>query len=155
MQTGVVVAEIMTRKPITIPRNISVRTAAQLMKEKRVGSLLVVENNELQGILTKSDIIKEVVAEAKNPQDIRAEDIMTRAVITTKPHQDVFDALVLMKDNDVRHLPVLDEEALAGFVTIKDIIKINPALLEIVREDINLREEERKLRAKPFEPQEL
>lgn len=155
MQTGVAVAEIMTRKPVTIPPNLSVRTAAQLMKEKSVGSLLVEENHELLGILTKSDIIREVVAEAKDAQDIRADDIMTRAVITTRPDKDVFEALVLMKDNDVRHLPVLEKDALAGFVTIKDIIKINPALLEIIRDDINLREEERKLRAKPFEPREL
>ncbi len=153
MQTGLAVADIMTRRPVTVPRNLSVRSAARIMKEKGVGSLLVVEQEELLGILTKSDVIQEVVAEAKDAEKVTVGDIMTAAVITIQPAQDVFDALVLMKENNIRHVPVLEKDALAGFLTIKDVVKVNPDLFEIIRENIDLREEERKLQANPFEPQ--
>lgn len=155
MRTGLVVADIMTRKPVTTPRNLSVRAAAKLMKDTGVGSLLVVEDEQLEGILTKSDIIRDVVAEAREAHSVQVEDIMTQAVITVGPQQDVFEALVLMKENDVRHLPVLEEEVLVGFLTVKDIVKVNPELFEIISESINLREEERKLKLNPYEPQEL
>lgn len=155
METGLCVAEIMTRKPITVPRNLSVRSAARIMKDKGVGSLLVTENGDLLGIMTKSDVIREVVAEARDAANITVGEIMVDAVITITPEKDIFDALVLMKDNDVRHLPVLDDDVLAGFLTIKDIIKVNPALFELIRDNIELREEERKLQAHPFEPQTL
>ena len=152
MKTGLVVADIMTRKPVTIPKNLSAKSAAQIMKQKNVGSLLVVENEELLGILTKSDVVAEVVAEGRDPQNVNVEQIMTQAVITIQPHKDVFEALVLMKENDIRHLPVLEEDLLAGFLTIKDIIKINPELFQLIKDSIELREEERKLRTNPFEP---
>ena len=153
MRTGLSVAEIMTRRPVTIPKNLSVRAAAQIMKQQGVGSLLVVEADELLGILTKSDILQEVVAEARDAEQLRVEEIMTEEVIIIKPSQDVFEALETMKDNDVRHLPVIEEEALVGFLTIKDVVKVNPALFEIIHEEITLREEERKLQASPFEPE--
>ena len=152
METGLCVADIMTRKPVTVPQNLSVRESARLMKNKGVGSLLVTENDELLGILTKSDVIREVVAEGLDAREVTVGDIMVSAVITVAPDKDIFDALVLMKDHEVRHLPVLDADALAGFLTIKDIIKINPALFELIRDNIELREEERKFQANPWEP---
>ncbi len=152
MRTGVRVREIMTRKPITASKDCSIRFCAQVMKEKNVGSLLITQDQHLLGVLTKSDIITEIVAEGRLPASVPAEEIMTQEIITIHPDKDLYHALVLMKNNDIRHLPVIEQDALIGYITIKDIIKINPALFELIRDTIYLREEERKIRAHIDEP---
>lgn len=152
MKSGLSVGELMTRSPITVPRTLSIQSAAKLMSDKNVGSLLVVENDELLGILVRADIIRNVVALAKNPAEIIVSDIMTDTVFTTTPDMDVLDALEIMADRDIRHLPVLHNDELAGFITAKDIVKVNPELFELLSDSIVLREEERKLKHSPFEP---
>jgi CBS domain-containing protein len=152
MKSGLEVGELMTRNPIVIPKTLTIQAAAKLMSEKKVGSLLVVEEEDLSGIIVRADIIREVVALAKNPAEVQVADIMTEAVFTTTPNVDILDALQLMADNDIRTLPVLKGDELVGFITAKDILKVNPELFELLSDNIVLREEERKLQYEPFEP---
>ena len=65
-------------------------------------------------------------------------------MITISPTKDIYDALKVMRDFNVRHLPVLDKGKFLGFLTIKDILKIQPQLFEIIVEKFELREESRK-----------
>ncbi len=145
MKTGLSVADAMTKKPIQVPKNITVRECARIMRDKDIGSLLVVEEQDLLGIITEEDVVERVVAEGLDPETMCAEDIMTEELITAPPEKDIVDALALMRDHDLRHLPVLSEGQLVGFLTAKDILKIEPQLFEILLDSIDLREEERKL----------
>lgn len=137
----------MTRKPATINKNQTVKEACQIMKELKVGSLLVIEKKELLGLLTEKDIVIKVASTDAKASDFNVEDIMTplKSLITTTSNQDIDIAIMLMKDNDVRRLPVVDQDELVGIITSKDILKIEPALFEHVYDNLELREQDRKL----------
>ena len=132
------VGEAMTTKPVCVAPNLSILSVAHLMREKDVGSVLIKDGDNLLGILTEWDFVHRVVAQGLNTQDTPVSDIMVQDLITISPRMDVFDALRLMRDTKIRHLPVLEEETLVGFITIKDILKIQPQLFEIILEKYEL-----------------
>jgi len=145
MMTGLSVIDVMTKKPIRIPKNLTVRECARIMRDKDVGSILVVEGEDLLGLITESHIVERVVAEALDAETTTVQQVMTSQVITVSPEKDIRVAIELMRDHDVRHLPVLFEQKLVGFLTIKDVLKVQPQLFELLLDSIDLREEERKL----------
>jgi signal-transduction protein with cAMP-binding, CBS, and nucleotidyltransferase domain len=91
-----------------------------------------------------TDIIRNVLAKGINPLDVIVEDVMQTKIITLNPHQDMYDALQLMKKYNIRTLPVVEDGKLKGLLTLKDILKIQPTLFEVIAEKIELREESRK-----------
>jgi CBS domain-containing protein len=147
LRTGYKVCDAMTRKPVAVSQETSVKDAARLMQEKDVGSLVVKEGDLLKGYITEQDVIHKVVASALDPITIKVRDVMNTKVATIEPGKDIFDALVKMRDLDVRQLPVIDPEnndKLVGLLTLKDVLKIQPQLFELIVEKISLREEEHK-----------
>lgn len=144
MKTGYQILDVMTTQPIKITPNQTVQEAARVMKERGVGSLLVSANGKLEGILTEKDIVVKLTVQGNHPADVHIRDIMTKDVISIEPGRDLYDAIVLMKNSDVRRLPVMDEDVLMGIITLKDILKIEPALFELVQENIVIREKDRK-----------
>lgn len=134
VDTGCCVGEVMTTKPVCIPKNLSIYSTAHLMREKNVGSVLIKEGHELLGILTEWDFVHRVVAQDLNTQDTPVSQVMVQDIITVSPRMDIFDALRLMRDTKIRHLPVVEDGRLVGFITIKDILKIQPQLLELIDE---------------------
>ena len=145
MRSGLSVGDAMTQKPIQVPSNLTVRECARIMRDKDVGSLLVTKEDHLEGIITEEDIVERIVAAGEDPERMCAKDIMTEEIVTIPPQADIVEALALMRDHDVRHLPVLSQGLLVGFLTAKDVLKIEPQLLELLVDSIDLREEERKL----------
>ena len=91
----------------------------------------------------KAEPDKEVKAKTvvKTAEKTKVEAIMIKDVITIQPDADIYDALMLIKDEDIRQLPVLDGKKLVGLLTVKDILKIQPQLFELVADKISLREE--------------
>lgn len=144
MKTGYQILDVMTTQPIKISSSDSVQSAARVMKEKGVGSLLVTKESDLIGILTEKDIVVKLTVPGYHPSDVTVNQIMTKDVITIEPGRDLYDAIVLMKNSDVRRLPVMDDDVLMGIITLKDVLKIEPALFELVQENINIREFDRK-----------
>lgn len=155
MKSGLCVGELMTRDPICIPKTLGVQVAAKIMNDKSVGSLLVTDGDLLEGIIVRADILREVVAYSRDASELSVADIMTQDLLVATQEMDVLDALTLMADHDIRTLPVLEDEELVGFITAKDILKVNPELFELISETFVLREEERKLNASPFEPRDV
>lgn len=141
------VSDIMTRKPVIVNMGTSVKDACVAMKEQKVGSLLVVQEGKLKGLLTEKDVVFKVASTDAKASDFNVEDIMTKTdeIITTSSNQGIDIAIMLMKDNDVRRLPVIDNEELVGIITSKDILKIEPALFEHVYDMFDLKENERKI----------
>lgn len=144
MNTDFKVIDAMTTKPIQVTSDTSIIECARLMKEHDVGSILVLEDKKLRGIITEHDIIRKAIAEDKEVRSMKASDIMSVNVYTIEPSANLFDAIQLMTELDIRHLPVVNNGEFMGFLTAKDILKIEPALFEIMVQDFELREEERK-----------
>lgn len=140
------VCDAMTHRPVTVRSGATLARCAVLMKNKRVGSLLIKDDHSLLGILTETDIVRKAVAGNKTPGELTAGDIMTKRVVLISPEKDIFEALNKMRDHDVRHLPVVDGKKLVGLLTLKDVLKIEPQLFDLLVETIELREEERKMR---------
>ncbi len=155
---GVKVGDIMTRNFITANPKISIKDAAKLMTKKRVGSLILTEKEELKGILTEKDIIWALSKKSKKDlADVKAKDICTKKITTIKPSADITSAIKLMRKKKFRRLPVVLKKKVIGYLTLKDILRIQPELFEIAREHkalTEIKEESQKIKrkqeAKPF-----
>ncbi len=146
MRTGYKVIDAMTTRPITAAADDTLYAIAQLMKEKKVGSVLLKDGERLAGIVTEFDLVRKAMAEAMDVRETPVNRIMTAAdeMAVVDPGMDVFDALNVMRERDVRHLPVLDAGKLAGFITVKDILRIEPELFDIIVDKYEIREAHRK-----------
>jgi len=144
MKTGYKVTVAMTKSPITTtPENV-LSDCAKQMESKHVGGLLIIDNEKLKGVITEQDIVRKAIAKGKDPKNTKVRDVMETKVITISPDKDIYDALVMMRDNNIRHLPVLHKNEMLGLLTIKDILKIEPQLFDLIAEKFELREERRK-----------
>jgi len=99
----------------------SLADVAQMMKEEDVGSVPVVEDDRLIGILTDRDIIVRAVAERVDPQSISVGDVASRELVTVEPDQDLDEALSLMARHRVRRLPVVADGRLVGILAQADV----------------------------------
>lgn len=107
----------------TIRPNATVFEAVQAMVDANSGSLLVTEGDEIAGIITERDYLRRVAIEGRTSKDTLVSDIMTSPVIYVEPSCDLNEALALMTDRRIRHLPVVDDDAIAGLVSIGDLVK--------------------------------
>jgi len=137
MKIGVKVGDVMTRNFVSARPEILVLSAIRLMVKRRVGSLILEENGILKGILTEKDIMW-ALSKKKDLTGVKAGDICIRKITTIKPSADIYDAIVLMKKKKFRRLPVTVNKKVIGYLTLKEILKIQPELFEIAREGYNL-----------------
>jgi CBS domain-containing protein len=107
----------------TTSRGSTVLEVLELMKEKRIGSLLVLDGDEVVGIFTERDYARKVGPSRMKPEETRVEEVMTRDLITVTPNQTVRECMVLMTENHIRHLPVMDKGRLVGIISIGDVVK--------------------------------
>lgn len=143
MAKETIVKEAMKTNLVLIKATASVLEAAKLMKNRKIGNVIVVENNQPIGILTESDILRKVVAEGKNVKDIIIKNIMSTPVIVIDPYVSLDEAMKTMTKCNIRRLPVVENDELIGVITEKDIFRLSPILHEISREwyDITVRDE--------------
>lgn len=148
MNTGYKVGDAMTQSPITISPEASVKDCAKKMTEVKVESLVVKKGKELVGIITDIDLVEKVVAKGLSTDGTKVRNVMVSKLITITPEKDIYEAILLMKKRDIRQLPVVspkDKKILLGYVTMKDILKIEPSLFDMIVQEFELREENRKL----------
>jgi CBS domain-containing protein len=107
----------------TITPGTSVYQALELMVEKNVSALLVMENDALAGIFTERDYARKVALKGKSSKDTTIGEIMTRDLITVKPESSIDECMELMTGKYIRHLPVLDGNKLAGIISIGDVVR--------------------------------
>jgi len=128
------VMEVMSVNVVTVQSKETVDMASKLMKDRGIGSLIVVKNGKPVGIITEKDIVAKVVAEDAKPSTVKVKQIMSSPVKTIHPHESIEDAAKLMAENRIRRLVVLEKGKLLGIVTENDIIRIWPSLIELTRE---------------------
>ena len=147
MDTGIKVGDLMTRNFISVSPNTNLKECAKVMVKKRVGSLLVKENDQLKGILTEKDIVWAVVKKSYDDLgEIKASNLMKRKVTTIKPGADITEAMRKFKKKKVRRLPVVEKKKLIGLITTNDILRIDPGLFQAIAETIKIKEEKAKFK---------
>ena len=118
------IRDVMTNDPCTIDADKPVVHAARMMRDEDVGLAPIVEGQKLIGTLTDRDIAIRVVAEGKDPQTTIVREVATSKFVTIDPDEDLDEALRLMAKNQVRRLPVLDQDGrLAGIVAQADVAR--------------------------------
>ena len=116
------VREVMSSKLCSIDTDKPVAYAAKMMRDEDVGVAPIVEGDKLIGVLTDRDIAIRVVAEGKDPDQIKVRDVASKDVVTVDPQQDLDEALRLMARHQVRRLPVVEEDGrLVGVVAQADV----------------------------------
>jgi CBS domain-containing protein len=101
----------------------SVIDAIRLMAEKHVGALLVMDGKRLVGIISERDYARKVILQGRSSATTAVREIMTTQVVTLSPDHDVNDAMHLMTEHRIRHLPVVRGETVVGVVSIGDLVK--------------------------------
>ncbi len=134
MKARVPVVEIMSTTPVTIGVDASVAEAAARIREKHVGSLIVVQDGRPTGIVTERDIVTKVAAEDRSSKATSVREIMSSPLVAVHPHQEVAEAAKVMAARKIRRLPVIQEGKLVGMLTENDIIRVWPQLIEVTRE---------------------
>ena len=107
----------------SIPPDVSVFEAVQLMADKRVGALMVVDRNELVGVISERDYAREIVLKDRASRDTPVSAIMTQRVLYVRPQQTLEECMALMTEKHLRHLPVLDNGRLVGVISMRDVVK--------------------------------
>jgi CBS domain-containing protein len=107
----------------SITPNTTVYHALELMVEKNVSALLVMENDKLAGIFTERDYARKVVLKGKSSKDTAIGDIMTSNLITVSSASSIEECMELMTGKYIRHLPVIDGSTLAGIISIGDVVR--------------------------------
>lgn len=134
MKNAIPVLEIMAKDPVTLAPDATVLEAARAMRDRDVGSLLVVRDGKPVGIVTEKDLVTKVVAGDLQASGVRVADVMTSPLVTVEPYQEVLEAAKRMAELGIRRLPVVEGGNLVGLVTENDILRVWPALIEITRE---------------------
>jgi signal-transduction protein with cAMP-binding, CBS, and nucleotidyltransferase domain len=138
MKIGIKVGDVMTRNFVSAKPEIPVLSAVRLMVKKRVGSLIIEENGFLKGILTEKDIMW-ALSKKKDLSGVKAGEICTKKITTIKPSADVYDAILLMRKKKFRRLPVTVNKKVIGYLTLKEVLRMQPELFEIAKEGYNLK----------------
>src|SRR5919109_3867080 len=118
---GKSVRQVMTPIVRTVRPSQSLVEAAEVMKGEDVGSVPVVEEGRLAGILTDRDIVTRAVAERRDPQAVKVDEVASRDLVTVEPEQDLDEALALMAQHQVRRLPVVEQGQLVGMLAQADV----------------------------------
>jgi CBS domain-containing protein len=120
-------AEILKSKPDqtvhTIRPTASVFDAVKLMAEKNVGALLVMEGEQIVGIITERDYARKTILMGRASKETPVRDIMTSEVMYVRPGHTSEECMALMTENRLRHLPVIDGGKLLGLISIGDLVK--------------------------------
>ncbi len=103
--------------------DVSVYDALSLLAEKNIGALLVLEGDELAGIISERDYARKVALQGKTSLKTAVREIMVEDVITVGPQMTVRDAMALMTEKHIRHLPVVEGKKIAGMISIGDLVK--------------------------------
>ncbi len=101
----------------------TVYDALQLMADRNIGALLVIDGGRTVGIFSERDYARQVILKGKTSKDTPVRDVMTSKVVFVRPEQNIEECMALMTDKRFRHLPVLEEGRLAGLLSIGDVVK--------------------------------
>ncbi len=135
----VLVREVMSSPVIEAEEHETAEDAAKKMMKYGVGAIIVTgQRGEPVGIVTKTDLVNKVIAKNLKPNEVKLKDIMSTPLQTIDPDARIEEALRKMNKLKVNRLAVIYKNRLAGLVSIKDILRVTPEILEIVKENMKI-----------------
>lgn len=120
------VAQLLAGKPTeiwTIDTTQPVLDAIRFMAEKNIGALLVTANGQLSGIISERDYARKVILQGRSSSETAVSEIMSTNIISVGPDDTIDTCMELMTKHDIRHLPVLEKERIAGVLSIGDLVR--------------------------------
>lgn len=120
------VKQILSRKkitPVTIKPEAKVIEALAIMAEKNIGSMIVMNNDRYEGIITERDYSRKIVLQGKSSTETTVAEIMSTDLPHINPEMTVDQCMEIMSDKNIRYLPVFDGEKLIGIVSMSDVVK--------------------------------
>jgi len=127
----------------------SVFDALKLMAEENIGAVLVMESDNLIGILSERDYARKVILHGKSSAETPAREIMTERVMCVGPEDSAEQVMALITEKKIRHLPVLEDGELIGLISIGDVVKATIAQKEFIIEQL-----EEYIKGTPYVPPE-
>lgn len=137
---SVLVKDVMSSPVITIDSKKTARDAGELMRKHRKGFLVVTERNKPAGVISESDLIEQVVSKGVKATKIKLSDLMKEPIIAVDPEDDILDASRKMKDNNIHRLPVVSGGRLVGVISLTDIAKTSPEMLDLLEYRLKMKE---------------
>lgn len=129
----------MRKGVVTIGLSATVTEAAKLLTANNVGSVIVMRAGTPAGIVTERDIVSKVVAAGKNPAQTEISSVMSSPIKAIGPELGVDECATIMRDEQVKRLPVVDKKGnLVGIISETDVVRVSPALFDIIRERAEL-----------------
>ncbi len=122
----------------TCPDDVSVREASRLMRDRRVGALVVVRGQEIQGLVTERHVVARVVAEALDPAQARVRDVMQRDVATVRLDEPAEEIEALLRRRRTRYVPVVGARGLLGMISLGDLARHRAACARALAEAVAL-----------------
>ena len=101
----------------------SVYEALQLLAEKNIGALVVIEDERVCGIVSERDYARKIILVDRDSRSTKVSEIMTAEVLTVAPDQSVAECMTSMTEHHIRHLPVVDGDRLVGVISVGDVVK--------------------------------
>jgi len=134
---SIAVEDVMAKEVVTVNAEYSVKYAAKMMSYFGISSLLVLNGNDIDGILTERDVLTRIVAKGMNAEKVMVQDIMTRPVMVVRPTTPLIDAVKMMIEKKIKKLPVVDEVSnrskLMGILSLTDVARLQPLLMETLK----------------------
>ena len=117
------ILETKGREIWSVAPDATVYDAIKLMADKNVGALMVLEGDQLRGIISERDYARKVILKGKSSKETPVKEIMSTDVITIPPERSTDECMALMTLKRIRHLPVIERDKLLGMISIGDVIK--------------------------------
>lgn len=111
----------------SIAPDAAVSDAIKIMADKNIGALLVLEDKRVVGVFSERDYIRKAASEGSVPGDMAVQQLMSSEVLYITPAQSLDECMAFMTSHDIRHLPVLDNDKLAGLISIGDLVSASIA----------------------------
>ena len=107
----------------SLPPDATVYEAIDRMAQKGVGALLIMDGEQLAGIVSERDYARKVILQGKSSRETRVSEIMSHPVISARPEFSIEQAMALMTEKRVRHLPVMVGESVVGVISMRDVVR--------------------------------
>ncbi len=117
------ILDVKGRSVFSVEPTVMVLHAIELMCEKNIGGLLIVENGSLVGIFTERDYARKLILKGKSSKDTPIGELMTPNPFTVSSDSSIDDCMKMMTDRHIRHLPVVDDSKLIGMISIGDVVR--------------------------------